>query len=153
MPARWVICPVVLDRGARKPKVSIIFDPGIAPYFTKDEDGNSIMVRKTYHHSSCIDEADWCLSFVRGVDLSALDTDPEVINVLGHDHEDEDRLLAKTPRGLEWTPQKLKALKSLLENKNVDISDLNEDAPLWKAIAKLGQKIRPGFKPKGTWVK
>lgn len=158
MPIRWVICSVIEQDGGkvRLPLVATIPDPGIPPEQGVDDDGNPIIVFPTYAHSSVIDVGNWCLSFVRGVDMSGLDGNPDVINVFepDSDFEDVDGFLAKSPNELGWFLGKVKRIKRRLENKGADFTGLTMDSPLWEILKRIGMVIWPNFKgPKGTWVK
>lgn len=152
----WVICPVVIDRGCRKPKVSIMADPGIPSFQAKRHKKDSPIreleeytERKTYRHASCIvNDKDWCLSNVRGVDLSTLYNDPE-ITVLTDPNQD----LGKTPRELKWNNARVEKARGALRNKGARLDELNEDKPFWEWIREVGKKVRPNFPgPRGTWV-
>ena len=124
------------------------------PYlYFKAEDLGVSTAYKTYGHSSAIETLDWCLCFVRGVDMSGLDADPEIIDVLETDYEDIDGFLAATPNDLNWSPGKLNRVKNRLESKGVDFTGLTKDDPLWMWIQRAGEYVTPGFTPKGTWVK
>ena len=155
MPSRWVICPVITVGNARKPKVSIIADPGIPPYQVVDVDEDTgvtlppVTVRKTYNHSSCIDKKNWALCFVRGVDLSALDSDPDIITLFDFN----DQGLNATVNDLRWSNNRLKRLKNLAESKGANFNGLTKSDPLWKYVKRIGEAILPNFTPKGTWVK
>lgn len=164
MPTRWVICPVVLENGVRRPKVATLVDPGIAPKQVAviDDDGNPVLdgrgeqtfrtVFKTYRHSSAIDTADWCLSFVRGVDLSALDADPEIFSVTDRDAEDADKLLDRTPRELGWDADKLATRTSELTKRGAENIGVTLDTPLIEIVERLGKRHNPLFTAHGTWV-
>lgn len=145
MPTRWVINPVVVIEKIRKPKVSTIADPGIPPVpLPEGGFGN-----KTYKHSSAISGEDWALSFVRGVDMSALDADPEIITVL--DSDDENLNLSLGDRG--WNVSRLEKLQALMTSKNILLTGLTINMPAWEWLTRIGQKHFPSFKTKGTWVK
>lgn len=199
MPIRWVISPVVLVGGSRRPKVSGMADPGnpydirtwdvyganqadfsdeiliekttSLPgttesevlsaytsddypylYFRADDLGLSTAY-KTYGHSSAIGTLDWCLCFVRGVDMTALDADLEIDDVLEHDYEDIDDYLAETPNTLSWSDNKMDSFKGNFEVKGVDYSGLTKNDQLWAWLQRSGEYVMAGFTPKGTWVK
>lgn len=107
-----MINPVVEIDKTRKPKAATIFDPG--------------RPGKTYKHSSCIGEENWCLSLVSGTDLSALDNNHEIEHIFGEDIEDGDTTFLATTEGNKFR---------------------------WEILQEIGRKINPKFTPKGTWVK
>lgn len=121
-------------------------------YFRAADLGVSIAY-KTYGHSSAIGILDWCLSFVRGTDMSGLTADPEIDDVLGHDYEDIDNYLAETPNTLSWSDSKTNDFKGKFEVKGVDYTSLTKDDQLWAWLQRSGEYVMKGFTPKGTWVK
>lgn len=108
---------------------------------------------KTYGHSSAIGTENWCLSFVRGVDMLALDADAEIEDVLEHDYEEADNYLAETPNSLSWSDSKTNDFKGKFEVKGVDYSGLTKNDQLWAWLQRSGEYVMAGFTPKGTWVK
>ncbi len=108
---------------------------------------------KTYGHSSAIGAENWCLSFVRGVNMAALDADLEVDDVLEHDYEDADGYLANTPNSLSWSDSKTNNFKGQFEVKGVDYTGLTKDDQLWAWLQRSGEYVMKGFTPMGTWVK
>ena len=128
MPCRWVICPVVTESGVRKPKVSVLKDPGRPPKPGFDDlTGLPIFTEPTYQHSSIVSDGlpgqpTWCVSLVFGVDLTPLDTDPEIISILEEDAPTQNALrdiLSKTPEALGWSILRLDHLRQLLVTRGV----------------------------------
>ena len=143
--ARWIINPVVTVDGMRMPKVVTIEDPGTPLRDYVDDFGVPFQKRNVYDHSSAIGESEWALSFVRGVDFSAIDTDPECIILTG---DDQNLSLNQDMLPIERRLQ----LKTEMTNRGIDFSDLPENAPIWRWLERVGKKVMPEFQPKGTWV-
>ncbi|MCA1570849.1 MAG: hypothetical protein LC798_11130 [Chloroflexi bacterium] len=128
----WVSPPI------RKPKVATLVDPGTG---------------RPYPHSSAIDTPDWALSFVRAQDFGPLDADPQCINIIEQDYNDGDDLLAATPRDLNWPAAHRQRVLRRLTDRDVDVTGLTIDSPLWQWLERLGRKVLPSFTPRGTWVR
>lgn len=145
----WAINPVVLDKGARRPKVALLEDPGSPKREVFDEDGVSLGVfRNTYSHSSCIGTEDWCLSFIRGIDLRNLNFDPE-ITVLIENGES----LARTIISLGWSAERQNIFKTSLISKGVNSEFIKNSTPVYELLTALGRRINPEFTTFGTWVR
>lgn len=149
MPIRWVISPIVIDQGVRRPKVATLVDPGRPPTGVDDI---GVLIPHTYKHSS-VCGAVWCLSFVRGVDLSVLDADQQCIHVFEQDYEDSQGFLDQTPRSLGWTNARLNRIRDRLSSRGVDVTGLTADSPLWEIAQRLGRHLHGRFQPRGTWVR
>ncbi|MCH8029054.1 MAG: hypothetical protein IH874_03885 [Candidatus Dadabacteria bacterium] len=154
MPTAWIISPVIETvaplgspsgtRRFRVPKVRLIEDPG-RPLI----DG----ARSHYDYSSVITEqqtdtnGDWCLSLIRGIDLSVLESDPDItiIHIKGE--------------GLNTKLQDLPAAKrakirAAVQSKRGNIADLRDDMQIWEWIVEVGKLIKPEFKDtRGMWFK
>ena len=136
MPYRWVICPVIVDGGARKPKVSILVDPGIPPIDTVDGDGNPIQIRKTYRHTSVISDGNGkqgendaiALSLVRFVDPADLDSDVDIDNLSDEDDltiENVRTELDHSPAQRGTPPGRMTSILARLQARGVDVAGLN----------------------------
>lgn len=157
MPSRWVVCPVILDGEVRKPKVSILEDPGRDPVFDEETQG---FINKTYRYSSAVSIRNWALCFVSGADLSGLDADFEVIDLFERDFDFDTResIMATTPRQLGWNNGRLNRLINLMSNNGVDTAGLGLDSPFEEFLFRLGDVHAPvdkrgRFKPKKVYAK
>ena len=145
MPTCWVLNPVVLVDGVRVPKVRTIVDSGKQEQVVKDDDGNNVTVKPTFSHSSAIHTANFAISFVRGVDFTNIKNDVDCICLL-----EEDESLDNTPN--TSTKSTKNSLLTEMDKKSIAYGDLDDDSPWWEYLQKLMQKIKPEFRPKGTWV-
>ena len=150
MPARLVINPVILDGGARKPKVSVMEDPGRAAKTGIDEQGQPFSTQPTYCHSSAISDGqagqrnDLCLSLVVGIDFAPLDADPEVTTLF----EMPDRpgytlrtYLEKRPSEAGLSKAKIDRLRQRIGAVGVASLDLPDDAPLYEWANRLASRF------------
>ena len=168
MTIRWVLSPVIFEGGVRKPKVSTIVDPGrpASPLFDDDGDpvldgdGNQIVVAKTLVHSSVISDGqprqpnDWCVSMVGGVDLSLLDTDPDVIDLFEIDTSaaNHQGLLDATLRQRGRGRADVEALKTRVGGRGIDLDAIDLDKPIANVIAVVAAPIRANCNPRGMSV-
>lgn len=148
MPIRWIINPVIETQVDgilyRESKVNTLLDPG--------------RPGKTYKHSTVMPPVggNWCLSFVRGASMSGLDADPQCIDLLETDYEDQGNHLVSTIRDLGWTAAKRTRVLQRLIDKGIDTTGLTLDTPLWHIVIKVGQWISPSFTKThldNIWVK
>ena len=148
MPIRWVISPRVLvqpineitglvDMPYFAAKVAILIDAGTGG---------------PYKHSSAISTGNFCLSFVRGADFSAINSDSDCINLLERDYEDAEKILTRTLLEDGWTQLRLNRLKTRLENRGVDTTGLTRDTTFREILRRMGNRIVQRFKPESTWV-
>jgi len=154
MPRRLVINPVVVVNGVRRPKCATILDPGAQARESINDDGNPVIVRPTYDHRSVFSSGqagqrnETCLSLVSGIDLSALDADPEIVTVFeASDLASIDELaarLARTPREDAWPASLVNRLKTRIEAAGADATTLDRDSPLYVYANRLAQAIQPG---------
>lgn len=143
----WVICPVIVDNDVRMPKVARIEDTG-TPLVEHGEVGNSDIRHSYYSYSAGIDVKDWCICNVTGVDMSALESDQQVIILVENGES-----LNATMKSLGWDSGRKDKVKNIIVAKGADISGMTGDTPLWEYLEKLGKLIQKNFQPKGTWVK
>ncbi len=162
MPSRWMTCPVVTTSdGVRRAKVGIYRDPGTpeTPRLVKDSDGTetTVHLRNLYRYSASISSQrpgqvnSWCLCFVKGEDLSPLDADAEIDNLLEQDLTPN--MLGETPRSLGWSASRVDRLKERLRDKSVSVDGVGMDTPLWQVVERVGQRVNPAFHPRRTWVR
>lgn len=146
MPARYVICPIVVQSGIRVPKVGTIHDPGRV--LETDESGNVLS-----HHVYSFVASDGnatpgqddglSLGLVAGLDMAALNSDPEIETLV----DVPDVLLPEIRAILDQTPnerlnggQKNK-LQRVFTDRGIDISDLTFDDPFWIWASRLCEFI------------
>lgn len=100
---------------------------------------NFIMKGRNYSHSSLFDlPNNRVVSFVRGVDLSTLDADGEVINLLERDYEDEDDLLNSTPKLDGWKQGRINSSINRLQNTfGVDMTGIDGDTPFHEWLDRI----------------
>jgi len=97
----------IITREYRAPKVATLRDPG-RPQFIKIDPltGQPVAQHPTYLHSSSIDSGpgvgNLCLSFVRGVDFSPINADPELVVLFPDDYEDADNYLTHSMNFHGW---------------------------------------------------
>lgn len=164
MPVRWIICPVITephpDGGvARRPAVADLEDLGKKRADVIGDDGQptgETRPRGFQWSAVIMDGEPRCLAFVRYIDPTTLDAmmgSSGWMNVLGQDYEDQDQLLAKTPQELGWATNRVNQARNRIGAfTSRDASSLTRTTPLWEWIAFLGNVIRPGFTPSGTYA-
>lgn len=138
MPCRYVISPVVIGAdGVRRPKVETLSDPGRGiGYDTANAIGGGLQGEVN----------DWALSFVRGVDLTPLDADPDIVDVLDiGDIADADiaALLDKSAT-LALNPAKRTRLRTTLEDHGADLKGLTDDHPVADWLGRIVERFAPG---------
>ena len=87
------------------------------------------------------------MSLIRGIDLSVLESDPDItiIHIKGE--------------GLNTKLQDLPAAKrakirAAVQSKRGNIADLRDDMQIWEWIVEVGKLIKPEFKDtRGMWFK
>lgn len=135
MPVRWVINPVleeVVDGTTyQRPKVTTLLDPGRAG--------------KTYKHTTVILGGGWCLSCVRGANMTALDNDAQCVNLLETDYEDAENRLVSTVRDLNWTVAKRNRVLQRLTDKGIDTTGITLDTALWQILLRVAQALQSNF--------
>lgn len=150
MPARLIYGPVVTEtlpdgRTVRRPLVAVLADPGATG--------------RVYGHLSAISDGqpgavnDWCLSLVVGSNLSALDADPELVNLLeeaGGTVAGIRAMLTSSPTQLGWSAARRNRMQNRMTAKGADLAGLTASSPLWQFLNRLGQVVRPGFDVR-TW--
>lgn len=141
MPARLIYGPVVTNGDSRWPKVAALADPGAT-------------VGKVYGHVSAISDGqpgqvnDWCLSLVVGSNLSAVDADAELVNILeeaGGTVAGIRAMLLQSPNDLGWNAARRTRVQNRLTAKGADLTGLTANSPLWQFLNRLGQVVMPGF--------
>lgn len=151
MPTRLVINPVVTQNGTRRAKCVTLLDPG-RPYQFVDDDGNTVDAFKEYGGSSAIGDGNTCLSLVRGVDMSALDADSQIVTLFeaGSDQAWENfrDWLGSTPSGLGWSNPKQNRIKNRITAAGGDATGLTSTTPLWRWAIALGAVLVPGWDPR-----
>ena len=150
MPIRWVLSPTVLHKGILKPKVATLVDRGIPPVI--DEETGLSSPPFGYSHSSVLVSGGRALSFVRFIDPTEMDLDPEVINILERDYEDVEDFLSRTPAVESWNTPRLNVLKNRLRSQGAEVGDLNENTPFSEWLERLGKRFGASFEPRGTRV-
>jgi len=157
MPSRWVVCPVIVDGGVRKPKVSTLVDPGRLPVFDEE---TQTFIDKTYRYSSAVSARGWALCFVTGADLTNLTNDPDVLDLFGQDFDANSReaILETTPRDLSWNNGRLNQLTRALSDNGIDTTGLTLDSTFEEFLFRLGDvHADPGnrgrFNPRKVWAK
>lgn len=148
MPIRWVVSPVVTavetdeDGNVSPPfrvaKVATLVDPGTG---------------RRYRCSSAIDAANFALTFVRGVDMSAINADAQCIDLLEVVYEDEASILDATPTSLGWNAARLTRIRNRLIAKGVDVTGITATTPIRAIVERLGRAIHANFHAGGTWVR
>lgn len=158
MPIRWIICPVLTEAHPeggwiRRPEVDTLIDTGLREVLNDEQ----VLVGRTYNWSAVIvDGQNRCLCFVRYVNPATLDAKMGTsgwMDVLGQDYEDQDLLLQKTPQELGWANNRVNQARNRIESSTGrDASTLTRTTPLWVWVAFIGDPIRSGFTPTGTYV-
>jgi len=156
---RWVICPVIQDvGGVFRPKVALLTDTGRPTY--QDFDDPSITRTRSYSYSAVYGSVpptvgDWCLAFVRGVNLASLDADPDVVDVLEDDYEDAtaDDVLGRTPADRGWSRSKINRIERRFRGQGVDSNQLGEDKMIREWLVSLGKLRDLRFNnPRAVWT-
>lgn len=84
---------------------------------------------------------------VSGLDFSALDADPEIIDIFEDDHAGKDRLTAARAtlrqRGKGMNDET--RIKAAMTFRNVDARNLNVDSTLTDIINRIGKSYQPDF--------
>jgi len=166
MPVRIVVNPVVLDGAARAAKVQTIVDAGRPPMAVEDDDGSMILVPRRLIHVSAISDGlswspDWPagqpkpprdfdrLSLVGGVDLTILDDDPEIINLLapGSDKTVAEMRtwLTSTPQSLGWGAVQRNRVLDILTSYGASTSGIAVATPLWQIVNRLASVWSMGW--------
>lgn len=143
MAFRWVMSPVVSTvvgaKTYRRPLVATLVDRG-RPAVLDPETG--LMVAKEICHVSFVSggrpgqENDWCLSLVRGADLSAIDGEAGIESLV-YEHEDHPAHLDKTPDDLAWPAAKRTRFLDRLSARGVAPGG----APLWVPLSLLAERL------------
>lgn len=132
MAIRWVICPVITT-----PKI----DPDTGLPGSNPGPRRAKIADMGFDYSAMIDTQgrfNWCLCFVRADDFAPLDAESEVINVLERDYEDGENFLATSPRDNGWNQGRINRVKNVLSSRNVDVTPLGLDTPLWRWLEAVG---------------
>jgi len=127
--------PVVIGRG---PKVASLLEPGRT---------------KPYQFSAAIDTADWCVCVVQAQNFSALDADPQCVNLFERDTVASDDLLARTPRQEGWSAARVQRLVTLLTARGVSTTGLDATTPLGIWLDRAMATIAPSFTTRTTRIK
>ena len=156
MMIRWVITPVdeqLQPSGilSRWPRVSRIEDPGRPLEDLLDDSGAVIGQRRPYysHVSAVSDIEDWAVSLVYGVDMTGLDGDPQIINLLESDYEDLSRelILSQRVEDLGYSNERLQRIRTRLEDKGVDTSGYSRQTRIVKIVRDLGRVLNVNYDP------
>jgi hypothetical protein len=164
VPLRWFLCPVDNETAhdgtiRRWPRIARIVDPSRPPTPGVDALGNPTAIPKTYRFVCAISDGqpgqvnNWCLCIVRSTDFAPLNAALDVNDLLEEAYEDGDNRLNATPNDLGWSAAKRVRVRDRLIAKGVDISGLTADSPLWRWLERVGQRIQPGWHPRGAWVR
>jgi len=141
MPYRWIVCPVVTFGEAdipgdsfRCPKIHTIIDPGRG---------------KRYMYSAAIDNANWCLCLVSGVDFTPLDVDPDVFDLfqIGGYQMSAD-IMGMTLRQLGLNNPRLNRIRTAMTNRGIDTTGLTLDSTVEECLLRICRAVRPEFHPK-----
>lgn len=151
MPIRWIVSPVALrtltyvDAETLETVIEEVVCPKEHTYL---DPGRG----KRYMRSSLITADTWGLSFVRGVDFTPLDADPEIVNLFEGEFSEADDHLNRTPDSLGWNPGRLARLRGRLNAKGASTVGLTGTTPLQSWLERLGRVLDPNFDPRRYWV-
>jgi hypothetical protein len=147
---RWYVSPVIKVNDVRMPKIETIPDPGKPMIETEDDEGNPIRVPLYCNTSNVIGNSDipneWALSYVKCMDYSALDADPEIIKMYNETDGVDLRLnqLSTSDRN---------SLRTKVNTKKTRNSTLTNSDTVRKWIEDLGKEINPQFNVDGTYAR
>jgi hypothetical protein len=154
MPARLIYGPVLNElspdgRITRRPKVAAMLDSGATDreygHVSAISDGAS--VRSHFESGTPLDPIDtWCVSLVVGSNLSALDADAELINILeeaGGTVSGIRTMLTSSPNQLGWSTAKRNRVQNRLTAKGASLTGLTANSPLWQFLNRLCQVVMP----------
>lgn len=162
MPSCWVISPIVIVDGVNKPKVATLVDPGRPPGVVVNTDDGPVLVGPHYRHSSAIYPErgkTWCLSYVTGVDLSAIDDDPDCERVFAEelsDREGKQPARGDSAAWLEGVPATpLARMNSLLAKQGANAGGLTAASTRSDWIRRLGMAASgdADFRPQGWYTR
>lgn len=157
MPVRLCLQPVVLtDGGARVALSSTLVDPGRPPSETVDDDGNPILVPKTYGTAPAISDGavsepdlirNNCFAIVAGVDMSNLDSASGIITLFEAGTDQPLVVfrdwLGSTPAGLGWNNQRQNRIRNRITNAGGSATGLTSTTPLWRWANAAGLVFSP----------
>jgi hypothetical protein len=133
---RWAVNPIdeetVDGRTFRRPRVSSL----------------------GYNHSTVVMGANWCLSFVRGDDFTALGADPQCLDLLEDDYDDSaGSLIDRTVGDLAWSTAKRQRVLAKMEARGVDTSGYTLSTPLHRILRDLGRRLDVNLQDiRALWV-
>jgi hypothetical protein len=134
----WYISPLVTIDGLMQPKAQTIIDPG-QPLL----DGEPQYCTMS---NAIKPNINWVLSYVKCMDYSALDADPEIIKMYNETDGVDLRLnqLSSTDRN---------SLRTKVNTRKTRNSTLTNSDTVRKWIEDLGKEINPQFNVDGTYVR
>ena len=141
------------DWEPRRPKVATIPDPSIPPINRVDDDGNPVIIRKTYDHVSVELPGDQFLSVVVSDDFSALDTEPEIDEILdgatdGLGADIRTVLTNLKGRIVRNEPQeRVDNIKAKLQSRGFDATQVKGHWTLYEKLRWLGRHGNPAYDP------
>lgn len=154
MPIRWVAAPYVTVGSTRIPKSALLVERGRTNDLPLYDNGVNIGRRKTYQcaHVTGDNATTWALSRVLFLNAFNLDVEsaaaPAVfVNVFEDDYPVGDGFLATTPNARGWNTNQVNALRTRLEAKGADVTNLTRFVPFATWLARLGQVLQPGWTP------
>lgn len=157
----WFICPVAEEIGAdgvrrRRPKVANLRDPG-APLVDEidpaTEQPTGRRVNAKYSYTAAISDGlpgqdnDWCLVQVKGFDLSAVRADPDCVDLLEKDYEEETERASTLNLRLEFAiaAQARSRLQGKLQARGIDAQRVNAQTTVKQMLREAAVRWNPHF--------